>query len=985
MSDTQTQILSKGEEILKNMEGQSKSSIFSKDFWYGSIMEWSMKNEKFKTNMFRFVDVLPSLTSGNEVARHLKEYFSENGDELPSVFNVGLGLGSLAPGFMAGAIRKNITGMAKMFITGETPDEALPVLKKSRKNKMTFTVDLLGEATLSEKEAQDYQNKYRELMDWLVKDSQKWEEVPQIDRDHEGTLPKVNVSVKLTALYSQINDKSWDETKNILKERLRFIFRAGMERNIFINLDMEQYSVKHLTVEVFTELINESEFKNYKFFGLVIQAYLRDSFEDIIILTEIAQKRAVPFWIRLVKGAYWDYEVIEAEQHGWPIPVYTSKTESDANYERCAKYLLENIKFLRPAFASHNVRTLAACIVHAEKLAIPKAALEFQMLYGMAEPIKKALVDMGYRLREYAPVGELIPGMAYLVRRLLENTSNESWLRGKFAEGKTTAELLKDPAQDLVPTSHEIQKKPGQFYNEPLLDFAIKTDREKVQKALNEFKASLPVPVPLIVNNNEIWSQKSLDRVNPSHQEQIIGKVHLATSQDAENALQAAHAAYKTWRNQPADQRAALVDKLADLMVRNRFKLIATQVYEVGKPWAEADGDICEAIDFCRYYAKHMREINKPLKVGDVSGESSHYIYKSRGVTVVIAPWNFPLAILCGMVTAAAVTGNTVVMKPAEQSSVVALGLMKLIQEAGFPPGVINFLPGLGEEVGEYLVNHPLTATIAFTGSKEVGLHILKQAALVRPGQTHVKRCIIEMGGKNAVIIDNDADLDEAVSGVLYSAFGFSGQKCSAASRVIVLDEIYDRFVDRLVAAAESISILPAENPMAYMGPVVDQEAYERIIATITAAEKIHKIIFRADVPAGGFYVPATIFGEVPGDSKLAQQEIFGPVIAIIRAQNLDQALKIANSTEYALTGGVFSRSPANIHKVREEFEVGNLYINRGITGAMVNRHPFGGFKMSGVGSKTGGPDYLKQYMEPVCITENTLRRGFAPVEEEGL
>ncbi len=941
-----------------------------------------MKNEKFKTNMFRFVDVLPALNSGSEVARHLKEYFSENGEELPSVFNVGLGLGSLAPGLMAGAIRKNVTAMAKMFITGETPDEALPVLKKARKNKITFTVDILGEATLSEKEAQDYQGKYMELIDWLEKDSQKWEEIPQIDCDHEGAMPKVNVSVKMTALYSQINDKSWDDSKSILKERLRNVFRAGVKKNLFINLDMEQYSVKHLTLEVFTELVNEAEFKNYKFFGIVIQAYLRDSFEDIKMLTEVAQKRGTPFWVRLVKGAYWDYETIEAEQRGWPIPVYTSKAESDANYEVCAKYLLENIKHIRPAFASHNVRTLAACIVYAEKLNIPKEALEFQMLYGMAEPIKKALVDMGYRLREYSPVGELIPGMAYLVRRLLENTSNESWLRGKFAEGKTTAELLKDPAQGLTPTSSEITKKPGAFYNEPLVDFAAPEARKNIEVALAEVKKSLPITVPVIINNTALSSQKILDRENPSAPTQIVGKVHLATTQDAENALAAAQTAFKSWKNVPVRDRANLVDKLADIMTRDKFKLMATQVYEVGKPWAEADGDIGEAIDFCRYYARHMREIEKPLRVGNVPGENSQYIYRPRGVTVVIAPWNFPLAILCGMVTAAAVTGNTVIMKPAEQSSVIALGLMRMIQEAGFPPGVVNFLPGLGEEVGEYLVNHPLTATIAFTGSKAVGLHILKQAAIVHPGQNHVKRCIIEMGGKNAVIIDSDSDLDEAVGGVLYSAFGFSGQKCSAASRVIVLDEVYDRFVDRLVAAAQSIDILPSENPKAYMGPVVDKEAYERICGTIADAEKNHKLLFKASVPAQGYFVPATIFGEVAGDSRLAQQEIFGPVVAVIRAKDLDQALEIANSTEYALTGGLFSRSPANIARVRTELEVGNLYINRGITGAMVDRHPFGGFKMSGVGSKTGGPDYLKQYMEPICITENTLRRGFAPAEE---
>ena len=305
MSELQNQIIAKGEDILRRMDNQSKASIFSKDFWYGSIMEWSMKNDKFKTNMFRFVDVLPSLNSGNEVARHLKEYFSENGGELPAVFNVGLGLGSLAPGLMAGAIKKNVTSMATMFITGETPDEALPVLKKARKNKMTFTVDILGEATLSEKEAQDYTSKYMELLNWLAKDSEKWDEVPLIDRDHEGAMPKVNVSVKMTALYSQINDKAWDETKTILKDRMRPLFRAGMEKGVFVNLDMEHYGVKHLTLEVFTELINEPEFKNYKWFGIVIQAYLRDSFEDLKMLETFQSLAALRFgfvWSKALTG-----------------------------------------------------------------------------------------------------------------------------------------------------------------------------------------------------------------------------------------------------------------------------------------------------------------------------------------------------------------------------------------------------------------------------------------------------------------------------------------------------------------------------------------------------------------------------------------------------------------------------------------------------------------------------------------------------------
>ena len=984
-NDTQVEALvhKKGSEIFTRIENQSKSSIFTKDFWYGSIMDWSMKNEHFKTQMFRFVDVLPAINSSQEVARHLKEYFAESGDELPSIFNVGLGMGSLAPSLMAGAIRKNVTQMAKMFITGENPNEALPVLKKSRKNKICFTVDILGEATLSEKEALDYQAKYMELIDWLAKDAEKWDDIEQIDFDADGKIPKVNVSVKMTALFSQINDKAWDQTKNTLKERLRPVFRRAMEKNVFLNLDMEQYSVKHLTVEVFKDLMMEPEFKTYKFFGCVIQAYLRDSFQDIQDLTRFAESRGTPFTIRLVKGAYWDYETIEAEQRRWEIPVYTNKAESDANYETCAKYLLNHYKLIRVALASHNVRTIAACLVHAEQLGLSKNSFEIQMLYGMADPIKKSIVDMGYRVREYAPVGELIPGMAYLVRRLLENTSNESFLRSKFAENKSADLLLKSPFEILQKTTGELKTNPKLFYNEALKDFAVSENRQMLINALSEGRKNFGKVYPLVIEGKEITTDKKIASINPSRNQEVLGQICLATQEHAEMAVQSAKKAFTSWKKQSPAQRAQLIDKVAELMIRDRFKLMATQVQEVGKGWSEADGDVTEAIDFLKYYARHMRELAVPQKVGNVPGEISLYQYQPRGIALVIAPWNFPLAILAGMVAAAAVTGNTVIMKPAEQSSIVAHGLMKLIQEAGIPAGVVHFLPGLGEEVGEYLVNHKDISTIAFTGSKAVGLHILQRAAVVQPGQQHIKRCIIEMGGKNAVIIDSDADLDEAVDGVLYSAFGFSGQKCSAASRVIIHEDVYEKFSARFVEAAGSIEVTDAENPQGYMGPVVDQEAYERILNTIQEAKKEHKLLFEGKVPTGGYFVPPTIFGDVNPASALAQQEIFGPVVALIKAKDLDHAIEIANSTEYALTGGLFSRSPLNIAKVREDFEVGNLYINRGITGAMVDRHPFGGFKMSGVGSKTGGPDYLKQFVEPKAVTENTLRRGFAPQENQ--
>lgn len=973
-------IRARGEAIFAQLENDPVS-IFNKDWWYGQIMEWSMKNEHFKTQMFRFVDVLPSLNSSQDVAKHLKEYFAESGDELPSVFNFGLGLSSLAPGLLAGAVKKNVTQMAKMFITGETPQDAMPLLKKARSQNLAFTVDLLGEATLSEKEALDYQSRYIDLVNWLSKDAENWETMPQIDTDENGPLPKVNVSVKMTSVYSQASEVSFDESAKILKERLRPIFSLAKERFVFINIDMEQYAYKNLTLKVFKDLISEPEFKDYPHFGIVIQAYLRDSLQDIESLAQFAKARGTPFTIRLVKGAYWDYETIHAQQMGWPIPVYLNKKESDWNYERCSKAILESYPNLKLAMGSHNVRSIAAGLEQAEALKIPPKAVEVQMLFGMADPIKRAIVKQGVRVREYTTVGELIPGMAYLVRRLLENTSNESFLKSKFADNLSTVELLKNPEENLQKTDPHVRIAQDKFFNEPNLDFAIPENREKLRLALEKMKKNVGQTYPIVIGKKDIKTSRFIERVNPSHPSELVGKVAMATITEAELAVVEAKRALPEWKNTAPEKRADFLEELADLILRDRFELIALEILEVGKPWEEADGDITEAVDFCRYYAREMRKLAKPQRVGHAPGEVSHYHYQPKGVALVIAPWNFPLAILTGMTTAALVAGNTVIMKPAEQSSVIAAYLMKLIKEAGFPPGVVSYLPGLGEEIGEFLTGHRDVDLIAFTGSKAVGLHIIEKTSRTQPTQRGVKKCIIEMGGKNAVIIDNDADLDEAVAGVIYSAFGFQGQKCSACSRAIVLESVYERFTERLIEAARSIHVRYAEDPSAYMGPVVDKEAQLKILSMVEQAKSECKLGFQGSVPSEGFFVPPTIFTEVSPKAKIAQDEIFGPVLAVIKVKDMDEALKVANSVEYGLTGGLFSRSPANIERVKRDFDVGNLYINRGITGAMVDRHPFGGFKMSGVGSKTGGPDYLLQFMDPRTVTENTLRRGFAPVE----
>lgn len=973
-----TQIEELGLDIFQKASTQKAKSVFNKDWWYGKIMDWSMKNEQFKTQMFRFVDVLPSLNSTNEITRHIKEYFTDDKNtELPSIFNMGVGVGSLAPSLMTKAIKKNIEQMAKMFITGENTEQAMPVLIKKRKQKIAFTLDLLGEATLSEQEAYEYQQRYIQLITELS--DQNWEAQTQLDSDDLTSIPVVNISVKLTSLYSQINLKAWEETKQTLKSRLRPILQEAVKRAVFINIDMESYDYKDLTLEVFKEILMEEEFKAYPHFGIVLQAYLRDCFEDALKMIEFAKARQCPFTIRLVKGAYWDYENILANQRQWDIPVFTNKFESDHQFEKVSYELLKAHPFIKLAIGSHNVRTIAAALAQAQALSLPKNALEIQMLYGMAEEIKLSLVNEGYRLREYATVGELIPGMAYLVRRLLENTSNQSFLRSKYSDHEDNKVLLQDPAAKMKITTGQLQQKPNLFYNQSLIDYKNLEQRQAFKQAMQSVKSQLPVVVPIHIDGKNIETNNLFTRENPSVPDQVVCQFHIADKKIADQAVNSAKLKFDEWRRTPASQRAEYLDKLADLMTERRNELAAIEVFEVGKPWAEADGDITEAIDFCRYYAGQMREISIGQKVGHALGEHSHYHYIPRGVSLVIAPWNFPLAILTGMVAASLVTGNTVVVKPAEQSTLTAYKLIEMLNDIGLPKGVVNFVPGYGEVIGEHLTGHQDISIIAFTGSKQVGLHILTKASQTLPGQSHVKKCVIEMGGKNALIIDNDADLDEAVHGVIYSAFAFQGQKCSACSRVIVLDEVYDKFKQRLLEACKSLHIGNPENPIPFIGPLVDKDAQEKVLEFIESSKSKNELLFQSQMPEQGHFVPITVFDQVSNQSDLAKTELFAPVLAIIKARNIDEAIQFANDSEYGLTAGLYSRSPQNIEKAKELLEAGNVYINRSITGAMVLRHPFGGIKMSGVGSKTGGPDYLKQFMDPRVVTENTMRRGFSP------
>jgi RHH-type transcriptional regulator, proline utilization regulon repressor / proline dehydrogenase / delta 1-pyrroline-5-carboxylate dehydrogenase len=521
------------------------------------------------------------------------------------------------------------------------------------------------------------------------------------------------------------------------------------------------------------------------------------------------------------------------------------------------------------------------------------------------------------------------------------------------------------------------------YENEPERDFSRAEQREAFAQALERVRAGLGQFYPLVIGGEEVRTGEEIVSVNPSRPAEVVGRVASATTAEAERAVQAANAAWPAWRDTPPAERAAVLRRAAAAMRARRDELAALEVFEVGKNWREADADVTESIDYLEYYAREMLRLGDVRRLMPLPGEVNEYFYEGRGVSVVIPPWNFPLAIPTGMTSAALVAGNTVILKPASQSPLIAAQLVALLREGGVPPGVLNFLPGPGGEIGDFLVTHPRIHLIAFTGSRAIGCRINRFAAEVRDGQTHLKRVIAEMGGKNALIVDQDADLDEAVQGTVASAFGYQGQKCSACSRVIVLEPVYAPFLDRLVEAARSLRIGPADDPANFMGPVIDDRARDKIREYIEIGRGEGRLVLETDVSAlgEGYFVGPTIFADVPPSARIAQEEIFGPVLAVIRARTFEEALEIAMATDYALTGGLYSRSPARIEAARRQYRVGNLYINRKITGAIVGRQPFGGFRMSGIGSKAGGPDYLLQFLEPRTITENTMRHGFAPME----
>ena len=526
-----------------------------------------------------------------------------------------------------------------------------------------------------------------------------------------------------------------------------------------------------------------------------------------------------------------------------------------------------------------------------------------------------------------------------------------------------------------APTRPRVRLHEGPFVNEPYVDFSKEENARKMRAAIEKVRGQLGREYDLVIGGKRVKTTDKIKSINPANPSQLVGLHQKAGKEQVEPAMQAALKAFESWSRTSAEERAALLFRTGDLLRERKFEFAAWMVFEVSKNWAEADGDIAETIDFCEYYSREMLRLSKVETPVQLPGERDHLFYVPLGVGAVIPPWNFPSAIMAGMTLASIVAGNTVILKPSSDSPTIAAKFFELLEEAGMPEGVVNFCPGAGASFGDAVVAHPKTRYIAFTGSREVGLRINKVAADKPEGQIWIKRTILEMGGKDAIIVDADADIDSAVEGVASAAFGFQGQKCSACSRAIIDERIYDKFLEKLKARVEKITVGdPTENPN--MGAVINEGSMKDILGYIEQGKKDGRVITGGarDTKAGeGFFIQPTVIADIQPKSKLEQEEIFGPVLAVIKAKNFDHALEIANDTEFGLTGAVYTKSRDKIERAMRDFHVGNLYINRKCTGAMVGAHPFGGFNMSGTDSKSGGPDYLYLFTQGKSVGEKII------------
>lgn len=992
--DTQTQAILK--QLVKKV-GDYNSSTFEKFSDYGLTL--TAQYDLIRVHLLKFLALLPSLDhdkSGSEVKRNLLETLrrlksdvvlqaqnKKRGNRpfpfyLSSLFSiVGFIAGILPARVLAATVRHMVRAMARRFIAGESISSSHKTLRDLRATKREATLDQLGELVVSAKEADEYFEKVLQLIHGMK------QHIPKGEKNTAGIL-NAHVSIKVSALGHDFKPNAFEATYNKVAPRLRRILQEAEREEVFINVDAEHYHYRDTVLKIFGKVLQETtELKNYAQTGIVVQAYLRDGAAHFAQVIRLAKARNLRMPIRLVKGAYWDAETIEGEAHQFTPPQFLNKEESDLHFRQLIYMALENGQWIQLAVGSHNLQDHAFCEA-LRRFKFPEAPIiEHQCLHMTYEALSHGLANMGWPTRNYMPIGNLLVGMAYLVRRIMENSSQVgilSIMRSHQKAAGLVSPFLVHQQKKVSASLHF-----DSFITQLKSDFSpVRPLRLFLTDESNDLENEIKAFDSYLRSHQEEWKNSHLKKVYCSSMPEIIVGIYQEnTADECLQAIATAEGALSTswWSKQSLClYRVSILLKAADLMLIRRNKLAAIMMYEAGKTRSEALADVDEAIDFINYYAR--QEIQLQL---------SNQKLTNRGVFGVVAPWNFPLAILCGMTVAPILAGNAVVMKPAEQTPLIGEEFYRLLLTAGVPAGILSLIQGEGEVVGAPLVKHNKVAGIVFTGSKGVGQWIYREAGSKLINHYHhqfpmQKKIITEMGGKNAIIVTNNCEMDETISGILYAAFGHAGQKCSAASRIIVHKEVKDALVHRLKEAVSDLKVGSALDPSTAVNPLAtesDQLRVRKIVAE--ARDEVIRgqgtiIIDRSFVRLAGFCVGPVVL-EIPihlahRKESWAQREIFGPVLHIIEYESLMEAVELFNSTEYALTGGVYSQSQDDIDFLLRFLRAGNLYINRPNTGARVAIEPFGGFKLSGTGPKAGGSDYLLQFHFPLSHLEVSTHKG---------
>ena len=983
-------------ELVKKV-GDYNSTLFEKVSDYGLTL--TAQYDLIRVHLLKFLALLPSLDhdrSGNEVKRNLLESLrrlKHDSEKLAShkkrghralpfhliaLFSSISFIASFLPAhILAFSVRFMVRKMAKRFIAGESISTSHVTLSELARSKRDATLDQLGELVVSAKEADLYFEKVLQLIHGLK------QHIPRGEKNSAGIL-RAHVSIKVSALSHDFKPQAFEATYAKVAPRLRRILQEAQREEVFINIDAEHYHYRDLVLKIYSKVLLETpELSDFDQTGIVVQAYLRDGFRHLKDVMELARQRGRRMPIRLVKGAYWDAETIEAEAHQFQAPQFLNKEESDIHFRQLCYETLKNSDIVQLALASHNLQD-HAFVEALRKLRFPSApAVEHQCLHMTYEALSHGLAKMGWPTRNYMPIGNLLVGMAYLVRRIMENSSQVGVLSIMRSHQKASGLISPLVVHETRRTNHSLSFDSS--ITQLKSDFApVRPSRLFIANELQSLESELESLEKKIHASQEKWNAAADTKVVcSSRPELLLGTIKDASAQDALMAVDIAEDALRQswWSKQTLClYRVSVILRAADLMLLKRDELAAEIVFEAGKVLSEALADVDEAIDFMNYYAR--LEIQLVLQGQKVT---------NRGVFAVIAPWNFPLAIPCGMAVAPLIAGNAVILKPAEQTPLIGQKLFELLREAGVPEGILQVLHGDGEKVGAPLVSHPRVAGVVFTGSKNVGQWIYREAGPKLIQHYHhqfpmQKKIITEMGGKNAVIVTNNCELDETISGILYGAFGHAGQKCSAASRVIVHREVKEALVLRLRDAIADLKVGSALDPSTSVNPLISQADQERVRGAIEGAKdeviRSHGkiIIDRSFEKLPGFCVGPAVF-ELPlhqakKKESWAQREIFGPVIHVIEYNSLIEAVELFNATDYALTGGVYSQSQDDIDFLLKFLRAGNLYVNRPNTGARVAIEPFGGFKLSGTGPKAGGSDYVAQFHFPLMAQEMNTFKG---------